>query len=176
MRAAFLVAALALSPALAQSGPWPSTEPYWPHYVSRNVTVLSGTWAYGPTASGINASTVPYSAISTPSTTVVPGCTDIGPPGVSNVPARGVAFFRSTHACTPGVPALAKFGAVNMYARIFVDGIDVGNHTAGGYTPFEVLLPPCAAAGRREIAVVNSNEQLSELSPTFTGGDFFFYS
>jgi hypothetical protein len=138
------------------------------------VTVLSGTWAYSPPAPGIDAASVPYANISTPATAAVPGCTDIAPPGV--VPQRGVAYFRSCHACTPGSPALAAFGAVNMYARVFVDGVEVGNHTAGGYTPFQLLLPPCAAAGTREVAVVNSNEQSPVLAPTFTGGDFFFYS
>jgi beta-glucuronidase len=167
-------AKLLAAPAAAQSGPWPSAEPHWPHYSSRKVTVLSGAWAFGATRSGVDAATVPYSAIDTPDVTTVPGAYDVAPPGV--VPARGVAFFRSTHECSPGVPALIKFGAVNMYARVFADGLEVGNHTAGGYTPFELLLPPCGAGGAREIAVVNSNEQLAALSPTFTGGDFFFYS
>lgn len=49
-------------------------------------------------------------------------------------------------------------------------------HTAGGYTPFDLLLPPCSPSGVRELAVVNSNEVNSTLSPTYTGGDFFFYS
>ena len=133
--------------AAAQSGPWPTSEPYWPHYVSRNVTVLSGVWASSAVQQGIDALTVPYAAISTPATMVVPGCTDIAPPGV--VPNRGVAFFRSTHACTPGAPALASFGAVNMFARVFADGVEVGNST-NGYTPFELLLPPCGAAGAAE--------------------------
>jgi hypothetical protein len=169
---------LVLIPALvlAQRGPWPSTEPHWPHYISRNVTVLSGTWAFAPTTTGVNASTVPYSSIVTPSTATVPGCTDIGPPGYPNVPPRGVAYFRSWHECTPGSPSIVFFGAVNMYARVFSDGVEVGNHTAGGYTPFELILPPCGASGVRELALVNSNEQSAALSPTYTGGDFFFYS
>ena len=171
-----LSALLSLSLAAAQSGPWPSQEPHWPHYISRNVTVLSGLWAFAPVAQGIDAATVPYASISTPSTASVPGCTDIGPPGLPNVPPLGVAFFRSTHSCTPGRPALAAFGAVNQYARLFVDGQDVGNHTAGGYTPFQMLLPPCSSAGSRELLLVNSNEWKAELSPTVTGGDFFFYS
>ena len=175
MRACLSLLSL-LTASLAQSGPWPTTEPYWPHFPTRNVTVLSGVWSFGPVTTGIDAATVPYSAISTPSTAVVPGCTDIGPPGIPNVPQRGVAFFKSTHTCTPGRPALARFGAVNMYARLFVDGVDVGNHTAGGYTPFEMLLPPCGPQGVRELALVNSNEQSAALAPTYTGGDFFAYS
>ena len=173
LRGMFLRVLPLVALAAAQSGPWPTTEPYWPHYISRNVTTLSGLWASSPVQQGIDALTVPYAAIATPATMVVPGCTDIAPPGV--VPDRGVAFFRSTHACTPGAPALAAFGAVNMFARVFADGVEVGNST-NGYTPFELLLPPCGAAGARELAIVNSNEKNATLSPTFTGGDFFFYS
>lgn len=174
LRATALLLLPALAPlASAQSGPWPSAEPHWPHYVSRNVTVLSGVWASSAVQQGIDAMAVPYEAIATPLTASVPGCTDIAPPGV--VPLRGVAFFRSFHACTPGRPALAAFGAVNMFARVFADGVEVGR-SSNGYTPFELLLPPCGAAGTRELAIVNSNELNATLSPTFTGGDFFFYS
>ena len=169
-----LCAAAALAAAAAQAGPWPTAEAHWPHFPSRRVTVLTGTWSFGATRQGVDAATVPYSAIDTPDTTAVPGASDVAPAGV--VPARGVAFYRSSHACTPGRPALARFDAVNMFARVFADGVEVANNTAGGYTPFEVVLPACGASGARELALVNSNEQLAALSPTFTGGDFFFYS
>lgn len=55
-------------------------------------------------------------------------------------------------------------------------GVPLLEHTAGGYTPFQVVSGVCGASGTRELAVVVANTQNSTLSPTFTGGDFYFYS
>lgn len=151
---------------------WPTTVPFWPQY-GRKTTVLNGTWQFG-FAMGIDPVSIPYGQISTPNSTTVPGAFDVAPPGV--VGPRGNAFFRSSHACTPGVPALLKFSAVNFYARVFVDGADIGNHTAGGYTPFQMVAPACASSGQRELLVVVNNQQNASLAPTYTGGDFYFYS
>ena len=154
---------------------WPSAVPHWPRYDSRVVTVLNGTWAFGFADAGtVDPATVPYAAIATPNTTTVPGSFDVAPMGISG--PIGTAMFRSVHACTPGASALLKFGAVNHYARVFVDGVVVGNHTAGPYTPFELLAGACGAHGTRELLVVCNNEKNSTLSPTYTGGDFYFYS
>lgn len=65
--------------------------------------------------------------------------------------------------------------AVNFYARVFVDGVLLGNHTAGPYTPFNMIAPSCAAGGEREVAVVVNNEFNKTLCPTCTGGDFYAY-
>lgn len=145
---------------------WPSDVPFWPQYSSRKVTVLNGTWNFGFDAT-IDPVTIAYDEISTPNTTTVPGSFDVAPPGVLG--PRGNAFFRSSHACTPNTPALIKFYAVNFYARVFIDGAEVGNHTAGGYTPFQLIAPPCGSSGVREVLVVVNNQQNATLSPTFTG-------
>jgi hypothetical protein len=100
---------------------------------------------------------------------------DIAPPGVLG-PRLPCIFYRSTHSCTPGSTSLIKFYAVNHYARVFLDGKVAAVNTAGGYTPFQVQSSACAASGSREIAVVVANTQNATLSPTFTGGDFYFYS
>lgn len=81
---------------------------------------------------------------------------------------RGTAFFRSSHTCTPGAVALLKFYAVNFYARVFVDGNEIGNHTAGGYTPFEMVAPACTSSGTREVALVTSNKANYTTNPTNT--------
>lgn len=192
MRAAVsaaLVAAAAAGPPISPYAPvfpanavpptapsaWPSDVPFWPRYDSRRVTVLNGTWSFGYADGGtVDPVTIRYDQIATPNTTTVPASFDVAPMGIAG--PRGNAFFRSTHACTPKVPALLKFAAVNHYARVFVDGVDVGNHTAGPYTPFELLAPPCAASGLRELLVVVNNEKNATLAPTYTGGDFSFYS
>lgn len=170
---AVLACAAAASASRVGAGPWPSAEPYWPHYTSRKVTVLNGTWQFGWSQLG-DPTTIAYSDVQTPNTTVVPGSWDIAPMGVLG--PRGNAYFRSTHGCTPGVPALLKFGAVNFYARVFVDGAELGNHTAGGYTPFQMQAPACSASGQREVLVVTNNNANYTTNPTNTGGDFYFYS
>lgn len=137
--------------------------------------MLNGTWAFGMQAAGCDPLTVPYNSVSTPNTTSVPGSFDIAPPGILG-PRIPCAFYRSTHTCTPGAPAVLKFYAVNFFARVFVDGVEMGKNFQGGYSPFELLAPACASAGTRELAVVVANTQNYTLTPTFTGGDFFFYS
>lgn len=59
---------------------------------------------------------------------------------------------------------------------MFIDGTDVGQHTAGGYTPFDLLAPACGSSGVREVAVIVNNQQNATLSPTFLGGDFYYFS
>ncbi len=153
---------------------WPTQEPFWPHYPSRNVQTLTGEWEFGMAPAGTDPTSVQYANCATPNTTMVPGSFDVAPPGVLG--PRGTVFFRSSHTCTPGRISLLKFYAVNFYARVFVDGVDIGNSTIGGYTPFEMVSPPCASTGQRELLVVVNNEPNATLSPTFTGGDFYFYS
>lgn len=168
------VVSLLAAGAWCQSGPWPTSPPFYPH-TNRKTTVLNGTWAFGyHNTSVIDPVTVKYEELVTPSLTTVPGAFDVAPPGILG--PRGVAVFRSSHACTPKVASLIKFYAVNFYARVFVDGIEAGNHTAGGYTPFAIQAPPCNSSGLREVVVVCANTQNATLSPTFTGGDFYFYS
>ncbi len=171
--AAAAAAILFSTGATATATSWPTQEPFWPHYTSRNVQVLTGEWSFGFQAEG-DPSTLPYASISTPETTMVPSASDVAPPGILG--RRGNSFYRSTHACTPGTVSALKFSAANFYARVFADGVDIGNHTAGGYTPFEFVSPPCSASGQRELLVVVNGNQSSALSPTFTGGDFYFFS
>jgi beta-glucuronidase len=165
-----LLAACLVAAAQAQSGPWPSATAFYPHFPTRLTTTLNGTWAFGFAADSTLITTGTYADIATPNTTAVPSCFDIAPPGIKG--PRTTAFYRSTHACTPAVPALIKFYAVNFFARVFVDGAELGNHSAGPYTPFTFQAPPCSASGQREIALMVNNEFRKDLSPTATGGDF----
>jgi len=137
--------------------------------------VLNGTWSFGFSIPGStpdirNAS---YADIATPNSTFVPSSFDIAPPAIKG--PRTTVFYRSTHACTPGTSALLRFMAVNFFVRIFVDGVELQNHTAGPYTPFNRLAPACKASGQRELALMVNNEFKKDLSPTATGGDFYFY-
>ena len=159
--------------ALAQSGPWPSATAFYPHFPTRKFSVLNGTWSFGFAADKEVVVSGGYADITTPNTTSVPSCMDIAPPGIKG--PRTTTFYRSTHACTPGVPALVTFYAVNFFARVFFDGVEAGNHSAGPYTPFAFQAPPCSASRTREVALMVNNEFRSDLSPTATGGDFYFY-
>ncbi|MBV9523849.1 MAG: beta galactosidase jelly roll domain-containing protein, partial [Alphaproteobacteria bacterium] len=52
-----------------------------------------------------------------------------------------------------GLTVLLRFGAVNYHARVFVNGIETGEHE-GGYLPFEVAIGAALHAGRNELAVL----------------------
>lgn len=157
-----------LAAATAQSGPWPSAEPHYPLYPTRRVTTLTGAWSFGTLSNSTDAATITYAELATPALIAVPFSFDIAPPGLKG--PRGTVAYRSTHACTSGTTALARFYAVNFYTRVFADGVELGNHTAGPYTPFSFVLPACNASGTRELALVVNNVFNKTLSPTATGG------
>jgi len=68
---------------------------------------------------------------------------------------RGVAWYRKTVDLQPIAPdqnVLLKFGAVDYFAEVFVNGKKVGEHE-GGYLPFTLDISDTAKAGANEIAV-----------------------
>lgn len=71
-----------IAAAAAQSGPWPTDTAFFPHYVSRRVSVLNGTWAFGYADASVDAAAVAYADITTSNTTDVPSCMDIAAPGI----------------------------------------------------------------------------------------------
>lgn len=48
--------------------------------------------------------------------------------------------------------ALLKFGAVDYFCEVFVNGVSIGNHE-GGYTPFSFDITPAVHPGTNEIAL-----------------------
>ena len=162
---------LALSGALAQSGPWDATPHYFPR-TNRRTAVLNGSWAFGWAPPGLDVLAATYADIATPSLTQVPSSFDVAPPGIKG--PRTTVFYRSTHPCTPGSSALLSFAAVNFFARVFADGAELGNHTSP-YTPFSFVAPACGARGTRELALIVNNVFNATLCPTCTGGDFYFF-
>jgi beta-glucuronidase len=171
MRLMFL---LVVSVSAQSSGPWPSGAPHWPHYPSRRVTTLSGTWAFGRAPNGTDPKSLTYEAavaIAATGSTVVPGAIDIAPPGTLGW--RGVSAYHAAVPCSPGASALFRFGAVNFAARIYLDGVFVHEH-CGGYSPFDVVTQPCLPGGSFDVLLVVSN--LLAADDTYTGGDFYAYS
>ncbi|HEU0180287.1 MAG TPA: hypothetical protein VFV58_39125 [Blastocatellia bacterium] len=68
---------------------------------------------------------------------------------------RGVAWYRKTVDLQPIKPdqtLLLKFGAVDYFAEVFVNGRKAGAHE-GGYLPFTLDISESAKAGPNEIAV-----------------------
>jgi hypothetical protein len=68
---------------------------------------------------------------------------------------RGMAWYRKTvdlQSIKPDQTVLLKFGAVDYYAEVFVNGQKAGEHE-GGYLPFALDISNLAKAGANEIAV-----------------------
>lgn len=68
---------------------------------------------------------------------------------------RGVAWYRKTvdlQLIKPDQTVLLKFGAVDYFAEVFVNGRKAGEHE-GGYLPFTLDISNLAKAGANEIAV-----------------------
>ena len=117
---------------------------FWPKYSgNRKVTLLDGaSWEYGlhfdiADSVGVDPSKL---ANLTPNKTAVPSCIDAVAPGYAG--PRGVAFYRTTFSQAADTPARLWFGACSFYCRVFVDGVQVGEHRAGGYVAFHVDVPP----------------------------------
>ena len=67
----------------------------------------------------------------------------------------GVAWYRTTLTApnlAGGRRALLRFGAVDYYSEVFVNGRPVGTHE-GGYTPFTLDITDALHAGANELAV-----------------------
>jgi beta-glucuronidase len=128
--------------------------------------------------SGIDPTSISYKSAgayinSAGATMDVPKACDVTAPGVEG--PRGTFFYRTTFEGTPGVKSLIQFMACSFYCRVFVDGEEVGDHRAGGYSPF--WLDTAASAGAtREVLVVVNNEFNKTTAPTHTGGDFYNYA
>lgn len=128
--------------------------------------------------SGVDPTSIGYAAalgyITSAGTTMdVPKACDVTAPGIEG--PRGTFFYRTTFEGKPGVGSLLQFMACSFYCRIFVDGEEIGDHRAGGYSPFWLAAPP-AAGNSREVLVVVNNDFNSTTAPVHTGGDFYNYA
>mmetsp|Transcript_17243 Transcript_17243/g.51472 ORF Transcript_17243/g.51472 Transcript_17243/m.51472 type:complete len:663 (-) Transcript_17243:22-2010(-) len=166
----------------------PGAPQYWPQFSgSRNVSVLDGTWEFGFIDGGPTWSTPPGfdsmgdidpKDVATPNKTAVPGCMDVVHGGAAGyLGPRGVGFFRTTFEVAEGMAARLQFQSCSFYCRVFVNGVDVGDHRNGGYVAFWLDVPSDAlhAAGPNELFVVADNRFNSTTAPMHTGGDFWHY-
>ena len=79
--------------------------------------------------------------------------------------SRGAGFYMTNVSIPAGRPATLHFQACSIYCRVFVDGKEIANNTAGGFTPFWADVPPARAADRT-VVVMASNVFDPVLTPT----------
>jgi beta-glucuronidase len=71
-----------------------------------------------------------------------------------------------------------QFLACSFYCRVFVDGEEIGEHRAGGYSPWwiDVPAPQSSSSGAaRELFVLADNRFNPTTAPLHTHGDFWSY-
>ena len=146
---------------------------YWPKFSgARTVVTLDGEWSFGlldrPSAFDSMSPSFSPADAPTPNTTSVPSCFDEA--GMGELGVRGVAFYRTTfeHAGR----ARLQFQACSFYCRVFVDGEEIGEHTAGGYVAFALDVPAAASpSATRELFVLADNRFNRTTAPMHTGGE-----
>ena len=187
---------------------------YWPKYNGkRSVRLLDGTWQMGQLGSlehppplsfdSTDRDLTPSNPIAvTPNFTQIPSCIDNAPPGYLGY--RGVTFFR-THFDydLTKAPARLLFQACSFYCRVWVNGVEVGDHRAGGYVAFWLDVPTqeqgklgtssidgkesestalrgdgkdTLTSGTNELVVLVDNRFNSTTAPMHTKGDYWQYS
>ena len=148
----------------------------YPHYPKRLVYSLTGEWQFtflNHTEWSANATALP-SDLSFDTTTQVPSAWD-AQWGTGLQYSRGAGVYRAKVAIPAGRPAALHFEACSIYCRIFVDGAEIANSTAGGFTPFWVSVP-AAKTEARTLTVVASNVFDPVLTPTQAAYyDFYQY-
>lgn len=152
---------------------WPSEPSSFPRYPDRVVSVLSGEWDFTFDASyDVTKSTA--IGFSFESKQQVPGAWDAAW-GTNLQYKRGTGAYRQTVQISARQPAALHFAACSMFCRVYVDGVLLANHTAGGYTPFWVSVP-ASEKEDRELVVVSSNIFSEDLTPTHRNYyDFYQY-
>ena len=156
---------------LADASFAPDAPRYWPKFGgNRSVALLDGEWKFGFVDgwnSGLDSMSPTFDPstdprASTPNKTAVPSSMDVvagGAPGYLG--PRGVGMFRTSFKLAAGAdsPARLQFQACSFYCRVWVNGKEVGDHTAGGYVAFWLDVPRevLASDGVNELFVLADN-------------------
>jgi beta-glucuronidase len=164
----------------------PTSPPYWPKYSgqSHRVYLLDGVWntsrifpndddnhGYDSMDPNLDVST-----IVTPNLTNVPSTVDQAPPGYLGF--RGVSFFRTAiNTSSPIAKARIQFQACSFYCRVWINGMELGHHHAGGYVSWYLNVPSSVLQQQRpaELLVLVDNRWNTTTAPMHTGGDFWHY-
>lgn len=143
----------------------------YPHYPRRRIHSLDGLWHFAWLGENVDLENLNPNAVACPERMSVPGCFDATPAYAGK---RGTAVYRTTVQTTPDTPGLLTFGALGMWARVYVDG-ELLAESRQPYSQLEVPVP-AAAAATRDIVVVSDNrfnrQRLPLLEQFF---DFYAY-
>jgi len=126
----------------------------------RRVTPLDGVWDFA-FPGDVDAADIQPRSLRFDQRMAVPGAFD-AMPGLAG--SRGLAAYRAQVRVTPGREAFIEFDAVNIWCRVFVDGVQAGDDHAWGWTRFRRSLP-AAAHALREIVVLVDNRFDTARSP-----------
>jgi beta-glucuronidase len=137
----------------------PSPLPY-PHFPSRKVQLLDGVWDFTFLGPLKNPRAFDIAGAEYDTRVSVPCCFDTLPAYAGK---RGTALFRTHVHSTPGTRGMLRFGAIGQWARIFVDGLPVGQ-CALPYSGFSVEVAPSDRAVR-EIVILVDNQWSDDRSP-----------
>ena len=155
---------------------------YYPKFSgARNVRLLDGIWQIG-LYSGVDAMAPAKEILklATPNMTTVPSCFD--QQGMGELGFRGTAVYRTyfgrgNESSWERQHVRLQFQACSFYCRIFVDGIEIEHHLAGGYVAFHRDVPAPAKHNDepRELFVLADNRFNATTAPLHTGGDFWHF-
>jgi len=101
----------------------------------------------------------------------VPGAFDALPAYAGK---RGVAIYRTRFLLPAGKRGRIEFGAVSMWARVYVDGAILGEN-ACGYAPFHVDVPASESAERELVVLVDNRFDFARIPMHGPQFDFYQY-
>ena len=152
-----------------------SAQPAYPKYDGKRAVNTLDLWNFG-FVTDFGDATRPLTlsdieAIVTNETTVIPSVFDNQQPGILG--RRGTAFYRTSFKDPDGGRGMGRLhlGGCSFYCRVFLDGVEVAEHKASGYTPFWVELgssePDASGAGsKHELLIMSDNRCRSDLPST----------
>src|SRR4051812_5003086 len=111
----------------------PSPIPF-PHYPTRNIQLLDGVWDFTFLGPLKNPRTFDLAGLTYETRVSVPSVWDAMPAYAGQ---RGTGAFRTHVHARPGSRSLLRFGGLGQWAKVFVDGVSIGE-CAMPYTGFSL--------------------------------------
>lgn len=143
----------------------------YPNYPRRRIHSLDGLWNFAWLGENVDLDSLDLATIACTERLAVPGCFDATPAYAGK---RGTAAYRTTVEVAPGTPGLLVFGALGMWARVYVDG-QLLAESRQPYSQLEIPVP-AAACATRDILVLSDNRFDRQRLPLFDQFfDFYAY-
>ena len=146
----------------------------WPRWPLRRVQSLDGDWSFSFAPNVPDVRTLSYAAAKglqqKPEVVKVPSAFDVSLPGEPG--RRGSGVYRKRVRTSPHSVLHLEILACSFYCRVWIDGVPVAEHRAGGYSPFWVMLPR-SKEPERELLILADNRFHRSTAPLHTRGDFY---